>query len=175
MTRSCCYYNLFSLLFFLSSWTIFLREENQSVCSISRGVHPTQCWCYLCLEPLWRKITTSSDFVFPTVVALKAETNLGATLCYWHSYPTGCKSGKYSINSIFPAAVWISFSFWWKCISWKQREEAKQGGSGSVSKPSSQRWCARERNFVNNIVFLLLDKFSEWHQQKIALSSAVIQ
>lgn len=50
-----CYCNLFSFLFFLRGWTIFLREENQSVCSISRGVHPTQWWCYLCLEPLWKK------------------------------------------------------------------------------------------------------------------------
>lgn len=65
----------------------------------------------LVLRTSEKKITTSSVFVFNTVAALKAETNLGATLCYWHSYPPGSKSGKYSINSVFPATVRISFSF----------------------------------------------------------------
>lgn len=92
-------------------------------------------------------------------------------LCYWYSYPPGSKSGDQSIGSIFCAAVGY-FSTLTRLYFLKTKRKSQIGwGAGEVSKQSSERWCARDRNFRNNSPFHLSNKLSKWHQKQ--KSSAV--
>lgn len=58
------------------------------------------------------------------------------------------------------------FPFWWDCISWKQRQKAKRGEELGRFPSSSERQCRRDRNVINNSIFLSSSNISEWHQKR---------
>jgi len=59
------------------------------------------------------------------------------------------------------------FSILMKIYFLKTKSRNQPGwGAGKAPKQSSERRCAKDRNFRNKSTFLLSNKFSGWHQKK---------
>lgn len=133
-------------IFLKDRWRVFFFLEENKFMLISFTLKPNHLLVLFSACHTAHAVSLQKQSCHLTLTVLhfvatsETEANLSAKLCEWYSYPPGSESGKHSIDLTFCAAVvWIFFSFWWKYISWNQREAAKQSGSGDVSRSRSER------------------------------------